>query len=351
MRFAAFLLLFAGQLMADVISYQGRVKIDGKPFTGVGHFKFAVVDGQGSTTWSSQEMVVAVRQGIYTVRLGDSAQAPPIDGASLLPENSPRLRILFEQKQNGWVSMGGDVPLATGQAPDAASAPPGDQAPQPMMTQSQGAAILAELRSVHALLLARKGDTGQGVIQPAVTLSIGDMPSLGRVNAPVVLVEFTDLQNPLCVWFQNAVFGRLKTTYIDSGSLRFVSRVLPQPFDSSAELAARAAICARSWGQYWPLREKLLTGGPLSAEALAKAAAGVGLDPKKLAARCSAREIDDALRREVMEAKSAGIDTAPSFVLGRVTDGKVTGIRMNGAQTFDTLDAGIKKLLSSKGGE
>ena len=37
-----------------VMAYQGEVRVDGAPYSGDGHFKFAVVDSAGSTTtWSN----------------------------------------------------------------------------------------------------------------------------------------------------------------------------------------------------------------------------------------------------------------------------------------------------------
>jgi predicted DsbA family dithiol-disulfide isomerase len=121
---------------------------------------------------------------------------------------------------------------------------------------------------------------------------------------------------------------------------------LPEPFNSSAELAARGAVYSRTQDKYWPLREKLLAPDvALSPSALAKMAADVGLDPAKLAANSSTGETDDALKKARADARAAGIDSAPAFVLGRETDEIVTGIKMAGAQTFERMAAEVHKLL------
>jgi len=97
--------------MGDVISYQGRVVIDGKPFDGTARFKFAIINAQGAQAWSSSEMLLNVKGGIYETRLGDSVQAPPIDGALLSDSNSPKLRIWIDRNGEGWNALGDDVAL------------------------------------------------------------------------------------------------------------------------------------------------------------------------------------------------------------------------------------------------
>ena len=41
------------------LSYQGKVSVTGAPFTGAGQFKFALVDGAGTTLWSNDGTSVA----------------------------------------------------------------------------------------------------------------------------------------------------------------------------------------------------------------------------------------------------------------------------------------------------
>src|SRR5580704_13490531 len=47
--------------------------------------------------------------------------------------------------------------------------------------------------------------------------------SVGSDNAPLVLVEYTDYQCPFCQRVQTGAFPQIKTNYIDTGKLRFVS--------------------------------------------------------------------------------------------------------------------------------
>jgi hypothetical protein len=67
-----------------VVSYQGKVTVNGIPYTGTGYFKFAVVNSAGDTTyWSNDgtsvgageptdEVTLVVNNGLFNVLLGDN---------------------------------------------------------------------------------------------------------------------------------------------------------------------------------------------------------------------------------------------------------------------------------------
>ena len=82
--------------------------------------------------------------------------------------------------------------------------------------------------------------------------------SLGRADAPLTIVEFTDYQCPYCRQFQAQTFAQLKKNYIDTGKLRFIVRDLPLEFHSAARPAAEAAHCAAEQGKFWEMHHALL---------------------------------------------------------------------------------------------
>ena len=89
----AFTVLFVaplGSMYAQVpqlISYQGRVGVDGVNFDGSGQFKFAFVNAAGTTTYWSNDgsstagsepgtaIAIPVSKGLYAVLLGDATLA------------------------------------------------------------------------------------------------------------------------------------------------------------------------------------------------------------------------------------------------------------------------------------
>src|SRR5207248_9492092 len=76
------------------------------------------------------------------------------------------------------------------------------------------------------------------VAQP---VSLPDM-ALGPANAPVTIVEFSSLTCPHCAAFEQNVFPMLRSQYIDTGKVRFVSREFP--LDIKAASGSMLARCA-----------------------------------------------------------------------------------------------------------
>lgn len=112
----------------DQLSYEGSVAVDGRPFTGNGRFKFALVDAAGAKShWSNdgssaagseptQAVTLLVTEGRYTVALGD----PALEGMAPIPDpvfGQPdlRLRVWFSDGEHTFQHLGPDealVPVA-----------------------------------------------------------------------------------------------------------------------------------------------------------------------------------------------------------------------------------------------
>src|SRR5262245_34849793 len=61
-----------------------------------------------------------------------------------------------------------------------------------------------------------------------------DYRTLGPADAPLTIVEFTDLQCPYCARFASETFPELRARYIDTGKVRFTTRDLPLPMHEYA---------------------------------------------------------------------------------------------------------------------
>ncbi|MEO6785810.1 MAG: hypothetical protein ABI318_06720 [Chthoniobacteraceae bacterium] len=117
---------------ADGVYYEGRLSVDGVPFEGTGHFKFALIGDDGATLWSSADISLTVHEGVYAIRLGESAQAAQISPAVLRRTPLPKLRIWFLRERKGWVSACADVPLSmkSPASPPTGAAQPAPEKPQ-----------------------------------------------------------------------------------------------------------------------------------------------------------------------------------------------------------------------------
>src|SRR5438445_11514272 len=88
------------------------------------------------------------------------------------------------------------------------------------MTKTQGDAILDELRQIKKLL--ERQPAAPAAAGPRaderVKVSLGSTPSIGRSDAPTVMVEFTDYPSPFCQRYHLSAFEELKTTYLYTGT-------------------------------------------------------------------------------------------------------------------------------------
>ena len=177
-------------------------------------------------------------------------------------------------------------------------------------------------------------------------MPVDDAPSLGSSNAPLALVEFTDFQCQYCARFESETFPRLAANYIDTGKVRFFSRSLTISTHPLAEPAAKAAICAGRQGRFWELREKLFAANDnFMPNTIAKIAqdAGIDFDASQTNAQAEAVFLTDR-----KAAQTAGLRATPSFILGRLVDGKIIGQKIVGAQPYSVFENEIQKLLLSQ---
>src|SRR5947208_2305749 len=106
------------------------------------------------------------------------------------------------------------------------------------------AAVKSQLGQLMRLLSQRPAD-GRITTSGPVRTSLGDAPMLGRADAPVTLVEFSDYQCPFCQRVFATTLSALKKHYVDTGKVRYVFRDFPpDQMHPQARKAAEAAHCA-----------------------------------------------------------------------------------------------------------
>lgn len=124
----ALVTFLTGWLPAQVpqlISYQGRVAVDGVNFDGPGQFKFAFVDTAGTTTYWSNDgtstagsepataITLPVSKGLYAVLLGDATLTHmSIVPATVFTHGDVHLRVWFSDGVNGFQQLTPDRRIA-----------------------------------------------------------------------------------------------------------------------------------------------------------------------------------------------------------------------------------------------
>jgi protein-disulfide isomerase len=216
------------------------------------------------------------------------------------------------------------------------------------ITSQQAEEILKELRSIRQLL-ERQPAAPQAPPAPSERVKLPAAPAyaIGREDAPLTLVEFTDLECPFCRTFHVTTFEQLKKNYIETGKLRFVTRDLPLPFHASALPAAHAARCAGEQSRFWEMRHVLtINAAALNRDAMFTFAKDLGLDMNQFSACFAGERHKAAIDRDVADAQAADVNGTPTFVLGKTTTGDFEGARIVGAQPYATFEQKIRELLA-----
>ncbi len=92
----------------------------------------------------------------------------------------------------------------------------------------------------------------------ALSLINTNDPTLGKKDAPIVMLEFSDFQCPFCGKFFRDTFPKIKKDYIDTGKVYFVYKDFPlSQIHAMAHKAAEAGNCANEQGKFWEYHNKL----------------------------------------------------------------------------------------------
>jgi protein-disulfide isomerase len=179
-----------------------------------------------------------------------------------------------------------------------------------------------------------------------------DGVTLGRPDAPVTLTEFADLQCPFCRDYALEVMPVLIERYVRPGRMKMVFRNLAFIGPESEE-AARLAAGAGAQDKLWETTDLIYRNqGPENSgwvtpeflESVADAVPGLDADAALSAAEQPAA--DAQLRAAAAQAQRAGIDSTPSFLLGR-TGAQPRRLEVS-SLTPDQFAAAIDELLGGR---
>lgn len=166
----------------------------------------------------------------------------------------------------------------------------------------------------------------------------GDPLALGRVDAPVVLTNWSDYRCPFCAKWHQETLAQLQPA-VDAGTLRIEFRDLVL-FGQESEDAAVAARAAGVQGRFWQFQEAVFAAAPMSghpeisrADLVAFARqAGVG-DLAAFEAALDDEALRAAVQQDTAEARGFGISGTPFFVVGAQA--------INGAQPIQVFQQAI----------
>jgi protein-disulfide isomerase len=217
-----------------------------------------------------------------------------------------------------------------------------------------GAALLVVALAVAVLAVVRSGgDSPRRAVAPPVKpvatattpvappasgkpgqphRQAGDPYAVGRVDAPVVMIEYSDFQCPFCGRFARETKPRLIREYVDSGVLRIEWRNFPV-FGPESRAAARAGYAAALQGRFWQFHDLLYAkphrrnAGDFASGRLMDWARQAGVpDLERFRRDMNSEETREAVQNDWDEGYQVGAMSTPTFL--------INGKPLLGAQPF-----------------
>lgn len=186
---------------------------------------------------------------------------------------------------------------------------------------------------VVAIGLAMRGSGGgdaatepialDGVNDPGQLVAMAEGVTLGREDAPVTLIVFSDYQCPGCASFATRVKPVLEENEVKEGKLKIVYYDLPlTSIHAHAFLAARATRCAGEQGKYWDLHGVIFQNQknwshkrtpPI--DEFKEYAASVGVDQNAFASCLESDRYADTVTANAMLAQQLGVNSTPTVII------------------------------------
>ena len=184
----------------------------------------------------------------------------------------------------------------------------------------------------------------QAASDVAKPVSLPDM-ALGPANAPVTITEFASMTCPHCSAFNETVFPKIKSEYIDSGKIRYVFREFPLDIKAAAGAMLARCIAKDDSGKYFAVIDMLFR--QQSDWAMKDTTATLTRIGRQ--AGLSQQGVEDCLKDQALLDKIAAdqkyaadvlrVDSTPTFF--------INGEKIKGETSFQEFDKRIKALLKS----
>lgn len=171
----------------------------------------------------------------------------------------------------------------------------------------------------------------------------GDRMAMGEVNAPVVLVNYSDWRCPFCAKFARDMEPALVRDYVDTGKLRIEWRDMPI-FGDESMVAARAGRAAAEQDKFHDFHRVVMAAAPerghadLNEQTLMAFAEQAGIpDLEKFRGDMLSDRFDEAIAKDAEEGSLYGVNSTPTFIVGA---GAIVG-----AQPLETFVEAIESQL------
>lgn len=170
---------------------------------------------------------------------------------------------------------------------------------------------------------------------------------IGKDNAPVTIVEFTDYQCPFCGRHYTTAHKTIKEKYVDTGKVKIVLRDQALPFHANAKIAANAVRCAAQQNKgkleamHDQLFDKQTEWSDLSVDQattkFGEYAGTIGLNGNNLAACVKEGRFNKEIEADMALGSQVGASGTPTFF--------IEGKAVVGAQDISVFETEIEAAL------
>jgi protein-disulfide isomerase len=183
-----------------------------------------------------------------------------------------------------------------------------------------------------------------------VKISIDNDPIIGKVSAPITIIEFSDFQCPFCARFHIETLPKIMNEYIINGQVKLVFRDFPiQSIHPNALPASVAAECANEQGKFKEMHDMLFEkqndwNNQSTDNAIItfnQYATDIELENKKFDSCLKNGKYIEEIQKDLEDGRMYGISGTPGFFVG---NNQIGFIELKGAQPFESF----KKIIDSQ---
>ena len=150
-----------------------------------------------------------------------------------------------------------------------------------------------------------------------------DPMAMGEVDAPVVMVNYSEFQCPFCGKFVRDTEPTLIEEYVEDGTLRIEWRDFPY-LGPESNTAAHAGRAAAAQGKFWEFHDAMYAdqlppnSGQLDEDYLAGIAEDLGLDVEEFLTDMNSKATQTAVQDDFAEGQAIGVTGTPAFIINGV---------------------------------
>ncbi len=203
--------------------------------------------------------------------------------------------------------------------------------------------------SVSTTASGQRDDAGRApddTWEALVRREAGDPMAMGEVDAPVVMLAYSEFQCPFCGKFARDTEPTLIEQYVADGTLRIEWRDFPY-LGPESTTAARGGRAAAAQDSFWAFHDEMYAdqlppnSGRLDEDYLAGIAAELGLDVEQFRADMASETTEQAIAEDFAEGQAIGVTGTPAFV--------INGVPVIGAQPTDVFEKAIEQAATEAG--